>query len=223
MSYVSTLKWYAENDPRDFDNLIELIEKERDLVRGKPDQAGDLSGRKIALVVGHEPGGGAKGEREWNLKVARRMDEILKEAGAEVLVYEHKVRAYSRRIDEMRKGVKKHLPGAEVVLLMHYNSVDYPNAEGHEFHYRASKELAESMRDAWQAQFPSSRARRDNGILENRSGRGSGMIKAAPAPCCLLEPFFESNPAERKMFMDAIDEVSGAYVEGLRRFLAGGS
>jgi N-acetylmuramoyl-L-alanine amidase len=230
MSYETTLLWYARNSPRDFRNLRRVIDEEEALVLGKHEVApapggpgaGGLFNRRVCLVIGHEPGGGAEGERKWNLKLAVRMVEILEAQGAEVFVYEHRSQAYSRRCAEMRSGVLKHFPGAEVVLLLHYNAVDYEEAHGHEFHYRESRGLASAMRDAWQLFAPWSRARRSNGIFENRSGRGSGMIKASPAPCCLCEPFFVSNPAERERFVDDVDGVARAYVEGLRRYFSGG-
>ena len=179
-----------------------------------------LNRKEICLVVGHEPGGGAKNEREWNLSLSTRLAKSLEELGAEVFIYTHRTRAYSRRCSEMRAGVKKHMPGADCVVLMHYNSVDYPEAHGHEFHYHSTPAIAKAFRDAWQKHFPWSRARQDNGILENRNGRGSRMLRLAPAAAVLLEPFFYSNTEERNRCFSNPDSVCSAYVEGLCNFLS---
>lgn len=177
----------------------------------------DLDGKKVALVIGHEPGGGARGEREWNLAVSEILKSELEDRGASVLIYEHKTRAYTRRCREMRAS----LIGEDLdcVLLMHYNSFSKPSANGHEFHFRSFPGLAASMRDAWQARYPWSKARRDNGILKNESARGSLMIRLAPAPACLTEPFFESNPRERAALIDDQEGVAKAYAEGISNFL----
>lgn len=229
MSYESTLGWYAKNDPRDFDNLIRLIQEEkarggaykakaeveeRPAIQGLP-----LEGKNVCLVVGHEPGGGAKGERVWNTKVAKILAKKLEAKGCEVFIYMHRTRAYTQRCREMRAGVKKHMPDADCVLLMHYNSVDYPGAEGHEFHYYGVRSFASELRDSWQKKFPWSRARQDNGILQNRNGRGSKMLKFAPAPACLTEPFFNSNPKELAALNDAHEEVADCYDEAITNFL----
>jgi len=177
----------------------------------------DLEGKRVGLVIGHEPGGGAKGEREWNLAVAEILAEKLSERGAIVLTYQHKTRAYSQRCAEMRTA----LIGEDLdcILLMHYNSFSKASAHGHEFHYRSFPGLASSIRDAWQARYPWSHPRQDNGILKNVNANGSGMIRIAPAPACLTEPFFESNPQERELLIDDHEGAASAYDEGIGNFL----
>lgn len=177
----------------------------------------DLKCRRIGIVIGHEPGGGARGEREWNLKVARILKKKLEGRGAKVVIYQHKAKAYSKRCRDMRTAL---LPeDLDCILLLHYNSFSNQSANGHEFHYRGFPALAGAIRDAWQERYPWSRARQNDGILKNKAGRGSGMIKAAPAPCCLLEPFFESNEKERNLLIDDHEGVASAYLDGVGRFL----
>lgn len=213
MSYQSTLRWYAENDPTDFENIIALVEKQASGAGNK------LTGKNICLVVGHEPGGGAEGERAWNFTVAQIMAGKLEARGAEVFIYEHQARGYAQRCQEMRAGVLKHMPDADCILLLHYNSFSDTSAHGHEFHYRGSLALAEAMRDSWQSEYLWSQPRQNNGILLNRNGRGSKMIKLAPAACCLLEPFFESNPGERERLFSDTYGVAEAYIDGITTYL----
>lgn len=177
----------------------------------------DLEGKRVGLVIGHEPGGGAPGERDWNLAVAEILAEKLQDRGAFVLVYEHKTRAYSRRCREMRSAlIDKDL---DCILLMHYNSFSKASANGHEFHYRSFPAFAASIRDSWQKSYPWSVARRDNGILKNTKAAGSGMIRMAPAAACLTEPFFQSNPKERGALIDDHEGAASAYCEGITNFL----
>ena len=229
MSYQSTLGWYAKNDPRDFDNLLRLIQEEkargggykakveveeRPAIQGLP-----LEGKNVCLVVGHEPGGGAKGERVWNTKVAKVLAKKLEEKGCEVLIYFHRTRAYHQRCREMRAAVKKHMPEADFVLLLHYNSVDNPAVKGHHFQYYGVPRAAQVFRDAWQKHFPWSEADRSDGVFHNTNSPGSLMLKYAPAPACLTEPFFESSPEERKKLIDAHEEVADCYDEAISNFL----
>ena len=219
--YESTLGWYAKNDPYDYDQIIKLVSDQKSLDNAPDDLGGDgdLSGKKVFLVVGHEPGGGAEGERDWNIEVAQRLESKLRGRGAFVITYEHKVRAYGQRCDEMRDACLTQMPDADCVILMHYNAYSDPNAHGHEFHYGGVKSLAESIRDAWQEAFPNSKARQDDGILHNTDSNGSLMIRSAPAACCLLEPFFISNPDEKEQFSNAHQEVADVYANGIGHYL----
>lgn len=220
----STLEWYMKQPTLDVVGMHRVLSSNlqqgsaRVLDIAKP-SGNDLDGKNICLVVGHEPGGGAPNEREWNSKLAEDLADRLEARGAEVFIYHHRTRAYSQRVREMKAGVNKHMPDADCILLMHYNDVDFESAHGHEFHYAGSKGFAAAMRDAWQKYFPWSRARQDNGILKNTRGRGSSMLKAAPAWCCLTEPFFYSNPEERSKCFNNPSLVADAYEEGIANFL----
>ena len=219
--YESTLRWYAKNDPYDYAGIMRLVSEQKSLDNAPDDLGGDgdLSGKKVFLVVGHEPGGGAEGEREWNIEVAQRLESKLRGRGAFVITYEHKVRAYGQRCDEMRDACLTQMPDADCVILMHYNAYSDTSAHGHEFHYGGYKEFAESIRDAWQEAFPNSRPRQDNGILHNTDGNGSLMIRSAPAACCLLEPFFATNLNEREQFIEAHQDVAEVYAKGISSWL----
>lgn len=230
--YKSTLQWYLDHDPEDFANISKLVNaraltvanNESSTVIPIPDLSGelDLAGKHICLVIGHEPGGGARGEREWNIKVAKILAKKLEARGATVFIYFHKTRAYTTRCYEMRAGVKKHMPNADFVLLMHYNSMDDPSINGHHFQYYGAKAAAEFLRDAWQEEIPWSEADRDNGIFHNTNSAGSLMLKLAPAWAVLTEPIFESNPEARKKLITnpkGPELVASSYDKGIGWFL----
>ena len=184
-----------------------------------PTNGQDLKGKNVALVIGHESGGGAAGEREWNIKVASNMQEALEARGASVLVYIHKTKSYTKRCYEMKSAINKQMPNADCVVLLHYNAVSNPAAHGHEFHYGGYPALAKSFRDEWQKDNPDSRARQDNGILHNNTGRGSLMIKLAPAPCVLTEPFFISNPKEKARHSESPADSAKTFTNATAKFL----
>ena len=233
--YKFTLNWYVKNKPEDFAGLSKLI-----ALRAKtqaeegataavytpvaltPTVVQDLLGKEVCLVIGHEPGGGAKGERTWNIKVANQLALNLEARGAVVFIYFHKTRSYNTRCYEMRAGVKKHMPNADFVLLMHYNSMDGPEYSGHHFQYRGAKSAAEFLRDAWQEDFPWSEADRDNGIYRNTNAAGSLMLRLAPAWAVLTEPGFESNPEFRAKLITPTEGpalVAACYARGIGKFL----
>jgi len=221
-NYESTLNWYAEHDPFDFEGIRKLIDEAQHgsgAAASLVTSTKDLLGKNVCLVIGHEPGGGARGERAWNIKVAKILAKSLEARGAKVLIYYHKTRDYENRCYEMRAGVRKHMPGADAVLLMHYNSVSNPKTTGHHFQYRGAKVFAECMRDAWQKHFPWSEADRSNGIYHNTNDPGSLMLKLAPSWACLTEPFFESSPYERKKLINDHAGAAKAYDEGIGNFL----
>jgi N-acetylmuramoyl-L-alanine amidase len=215
MSYESTLRWYANNQPSAHEKIITLIQAQMPTSSPTP----TLAGKHVCLVIGHEPGGGTKGERKWNIKVATLLAPKLEALGATVFIYTHRTASYTSRCNEMRTGVKKHMPDADCVILMHYNAFDKKSANGHEFHYYGTPALAKCFRDSWQAAYPWSRPRQVNGILHNPNGRGSQMLQKAPAAAVLLEPFFRSSPKESNILLDDHENVATSYSNAISNFL----
>jgi len=183
---------------------------------------GDLTGKQIAVVVGHEPGGGANGEREYNKVVAKHMRDLLEAQGATVFLYEHKTKAYGQRQNEMAAAVKAKLPKCWATIELHYDDVDSPDANGHHFQYLKTKALAVAIRDEFEKRFPGKKARQDKGIFMNENENGSGFLKKAPGAACLVEPFFRSNPAEWAFFSKLHREVAEAYCVGIANFALNG-
>jgi N-acetylmuramoyl-L-alanine amidase len=178
-----------------------------------------IEGKEIALVVGHEPGGGAAGERTYNLALAIMMRDNLEARGAVVYIHKHHEKSYGVRQDEMRAAVKEELPDCACCIELHYNSFGDPTKKGHEIFYRGCKRIAECFRDRFQSDFPWSVARRSNGIEKRLKGNGAGFLRKAPAWACLLEPFFESNAKEREYFMSHPMKLSDCNCNAIEDFL----
>ena len=176
--------------------------------------------KQIALIVGHEPGGGARGEREYNIAIAKIMQDTLEGEGHKVYVHYHQTRGYGRRQTEMKDAVNKMLPDCDVCVELHYNGYDDPSANGHEFLYRGSRKLAECFRNDFQNTFDWSTARRNNGILHQPTGNGAGFLKKAPAWAVIVEPFFESNSKEREYFFSHQTKLSDSYCRSINQFLS---
>ena len=181
----------------------------------------NLRGMQIAVVVGHEPGGGAKGERAWNIKVAKEMKIIGDLAGANVQIFHHKLKSYGARQAAMAKRIKKFDPDA--VLELHYDSYPKrPSAHGAHFQYRGAENLAFAMRDEWHNAFPDSKLLREEGVMKNMRGNGAGFLRAMPVWAILCEPFFISNPEEAEFFKYRWVDVAETYLWGIARWNEGG-
>lgn len=212
-------------------DVLDMIEKEESI--GSPEQTelpgisslistspaqSLLTGKQIALIPGHEPGGGAEGERDWNIDVALHMDVALRNLGADPMIYYHTTRSYSQRMIEMSKAIKKEQPNNWACVELHYDAVDIPGPSGHHFQYLGSKLLAECFRDVWQVKYPNSRPRRDDGIMHNTQDNGAGFLRQAPGWAVLCEPFFHSNRAELAYYQGKQKEVAYVYVKALKLF-----
>jgi len=200
-------------------------------------QFGEFSwmlGKEIAIVIGHERPkkakngqkgwghGGAKGERVYQLKVAKIMKRILEEMGAKVLIYQHRLRAYGARQDAMRAAVKNKLPNCSVCIELHYDGYKpRPAASGYHFQYLGAKKLASAIRDRFKAKFPHKRPRGDgrSGIMKNTRKNGAGFLRKSPAWAVLVEPFFITNPAEKSFFSDKHEELAEIYCLGISDFI----
>ena len=176
-------------------------------------------GKQIAIVVGHEPGGGAAGERGYNLSVQSYMDSQLRAAGFDVFCYTHFLKPYGARQTAMAAAVKKAQPQNLICVELHYNDVDTALANGHQFHYNASKGLAVAFAKEWQKTFPGSRARQDKGTLHTPSGDGAGFLIKSPGLAVLVEPFFRSNAVEWTFFRNKHEEVAAAYSRAITNFV----
>jgi len=178
-----------------------------------------LMGKTVVVIRGHEPGGGAKGERSFNKKVQGHMIEIYESWGVKVLTYEHKMRNYRIRQDQMRAWILKNAPEAFICHELHYDAYNpRPTASGHHFQYLGAEELARFTADEFQRRFPQSYARHNKGILKNTNRNGSGFLRKCPCWAILTEPFFITNPSEDSFFKDKHYELAEIYCIGAARF-----
>ena len=199
--------------------LVEKIQNSKPTLDLSSVPWGSLKGLEIAVVIGHEPGGGASGERAWNKKCGAMMKRTLEKHGAKVLLYEHKIRAYGARQDAMRAAVKAALPNCFMVWELHYDGYKpRPAASGHHFKYLGAKDLARLTQEEFSNQYPQSRARFSNGLHHCESGNGAGFLKKSPGWAILTEPFFVTNPAEKEFFKNRWGEISEIYCMSAARF-----
>lgn len=187
------------------------------------DTSHDLKGVRIALWIGHEPGGGTSGERTWNIKLAKQLKADGERRGAEVRIYFHRIASYGRRQAAMRfktqeEARKGFVPN--IMLELHYDAVKSTRPNGFHFQFRGARILATAMSLSFHAHFPNRKKRYDGGLRKNMNGRGAGFMKQAPYWAVLCEPFMNSNPAERAFFIDKIPEVSVAYLDGISNGLS---
>ena len=177
-----------------------------------------LNGVEVAIVIGHEPDGGAEGEREYNKRVAFHMSQMLRAAGAKVFYYEHTLKPYGARQKAMRKALRQSVPNCFIVWELHYDGYNDRSVAGHHFKYRGAKELAEFTQREFANRFPKSRARYDAGLHHCTSGSGAGFLKAATGWAILPEPFFITNDDEAKFFEGKEKEIAEIYCIGGAKF-----
>ena len=182
-----------------------------------------LYGLELAIVIGHEPGAGAEGERVWNKKTAAFMKRILERHGAKVIIFEHKWRAYTRRQNVTMARIEAVLPDCFIVWELHYDGYKpRPEASGHHFKYRGAKMLAVYTQQGFSNQYPQSKARNSYGhgagLHHCTSGDGAGFLQKAPGWAILTEPFFITNPAEKAFFKDKHEDIAMIYCIAAARF-----
>lgn len=183
------------------------------------DPWGSLQDKEIAIVIGHEPGGGAEGERSYNLKVANHMRSILATYGARVFVYQHSIKSYGARQRAMNEAVAAALPECFIVFELHFDAyIPRPEASGHHFKYRGAEALARFTQQEWVRRFPRSRPRVDNGLHHCTTGNGSGFLKEAPGWAVLTEPFFITNSEEKSFFANRHKEIADVYCTAAAQF-----
>ena len=179
-----------------------------------------LKGKSIALYIGHQPGGGARGERNYNKRVAFFMAEYLERYGATVEIFEHRFKSYTKRIkDTVYRMIKAMNPDPDVCIELHYDDVDNETVSGHHFQYLGHKSLALAFRDRFEA-FLAKHGRKSNrrysdGVYKNKSGNGSGFLKLTPCPACLTEPFMRSNFDDWEFWKNKHAEMAMINVEAL--------
>lgn len=179
-----------------------------------------LKGKVISIFIGHQPGGGARGERNYNKRVAFFMAEYLEKCGATVEIFEHRFTSYTKRQKDTIGRMKKAMnPDADVCTELHYDDVDNENVSGHHYQYLGHPELAIAHRDRLEAFLAShgrtSKRRYSDGIYKNKSGNGSGFLKLTPCPACLTEPFMRSNPDDWEFWKGKHAEMALINVEAL--------
>jgi N-acetylmuramoyl-L-alanine amidase len=163
----------------------------------------------IAICVGHSRRGdmgalSVDGVSEWhyNSDIAKRVRRKLEDLGHEVCVISKYPReGYSTAMEWLRDELAK--MRAEAVIELHFNSNDFPTANGHEWlHWHSSprgKALAKALQGRFANTFPTSRSRGLQSISTTQQ-RGGLFLLRTPCPAVIAEPFFGSNRGEWEIF-----------------------
>lgn len=173
--------------------------------------SGSLTGKRIAIIVGHEkqkPGavlqyGPWKGMAEYgyNSKLAYLISDALQAGDAKCGVI------FRDRIGILGAYEKARMIRADFVIELHFNSSADPQANGCETLISSVKTTASKREELFAIYFANAindiggisagKRRHGNGILQvRREDRGGVNVNAlTDIPCALIEPFFGSHPA----------------------------
>lgn len=181
----------------------------------------------IAICIGHSRkisgryDGGAYSEhlkineRDFNLKVASRLGDLLCSNGIEsVILDDYKGNGYgSAMVDAARqvKGVK-----ASLAIELHFNSAS-PSATGHEWLYWHTSEVGRQAAGKFDAEFSKAfPAMKKRGLKAITSkDRGGKFLELTHCPALILEPFFGSNV--RDCTEIDIERLAGAYAKAIKQ------
>lgn len=176
-----------------------------------------LQNRTFVIAVGHEVGAGALGERTWNKKLAKEMAAVMRSIGAKVFIYEHKIKSYSKRQNELAIFCKS--VGAFLCWELHYDSFKNKSVAGHHFKFLGAREWAEFTQQEWAATYPQSRARFSKGVHHCKTGAGAGFLRKMPCWALLTEPFFNSNKIEGEFYKPRIKEIAMIYCVAAAKYV----
>ena len=189
------------------------------------------NGQEIAICVGHTVSGKGSGaqnefavikdENKWNKEVAILLQDILTRQGASPRIYFRTDSGYSTFVFNQSKEMRATQPNCECAIELHYNAAAAPTAKGCEFlcYSDTGAKFARALADAYKAQFPDMRLRRDSGVYKKSSGNGTGWLKKVPPPAVIAEPFFSSNQQEMLSFDARKQELATAYAKGILNFV----
>jgi len=174
----------------------------------------------VCIVVGHSRSSkgvrSVSGVSEWdyNDKVADHLrDKMLRQNVSTVKLHRETT------ISELVSRIKKVNP--VVVVELHFNSVESPQANGAETLYLASNEKGRQLAVMVQRRTIEILKNRDRGVLPiSKGGRGFGLLSGVdPIPAIITEPFFGSNPTEWHNFHARWGDVADTVYHGVMDYL----
>lgn len=189
-----------------------------------------LSGRTIAVDPGHggsDPGAvGSSGlrEKDVNLRVARRVADLLADKGVNVVM----TRSDDTYVDLYERTRIANEAGADVFVSIHMNanlSSSYSGTStyyqsiavsGDEWRMDASGKLAQRL----QSNLLSSLGRRNIGVLQ----ANFAVLRTAQMPAALAEVAFISNPQEESLMKgdSFTEQAAQAIVQGISDYFDAG-
>lgn len=188
-----------------------------------------LAGKTILIDPGHggsDPGAaGPTGvrEKDVNFGVAQKVEKILKDAGARVIM----TRSSDRDVYGPKASDKQELQArvnvamtnkADVFVSIHSNSFTSPNAHGTQTFYYEKTKYDRMLAQHLQSGLVAHGGLADRGVTE----ANFYVVKRAPIPAALVELAFISNPEEERLLgtYDFQQKLAEGICEGLSDYFA---
>ncbi|MBP6965121.1 MAG: N-acetylmuramoyl-L-alanine amidase [Armatimonadetes bacterium] len=194
-----------------------------------PKNAGGLlAGKTIAIDPGHggsETGAQANGcrEKDMNLAVALRVERLLKDAGAVVLM----TRKSDITVPLRDRPLFANRHSVDLFLSIHHNAMGSVNkVSGTETFYHGSDTSGRVLAQCIQsevvaaAKLPDRKVKSD---YQRYPGSGFGVLRGAAMPAALIEVAFIDHPGDAACARDSAfqQKVAEAIVRGFRVYVEG--
>ncbi|MBO8434158.1 MAG: N-acetylmuramoyl-L-alanine amidase [Tyzzerella sp.] len=167
-----------------------------------------VSGKTIVIDAGHggwDPGKtGTEGENEKiiNLEIAKKLQEYLETAGANVVITRHNDDALgeNKRADmKERKNIADESKG-DILISIHQNSFPSKKAKGAQVFYYKTSEESKKLAERVQSRLISDAD--ENNTRQAKGNTDYYMLKSMEMPCIIVECGFLSNYEEEKLLND---------------------
>jgi len=191
-----------------------------------PANAVPVSDKVIVLDAGHGASdGGAVGisgteEKELNLKIAQRLQKLLEQTGASVVVTrsDDSPIADSKREDMHLRKQYKETSDADIFVSIHMNKFSQPQYSGAQVFYapdESSRLLGEYIQeDMRQILNP------ENNRMAKKADSSIYILKSSSVPSVIVECGFLSNPQEERLLnqSDYQDKVAWSIYSGIIKY-----
>lgn len=202
-----------------------------DIMKDQAPEAGTVAGVKnhtIVLDPGH--GGSDSGaigprgvtEKEVTLAVAKKVQNILENGGAKVVMTRetdrdvYGVNATDRQELQARVDVGTRVPDADIFVSIHCNAFSNPAAHGTETYYYSSSSRGYRLASLLDEELIAA------GKLFNRGVKAANfyVIHHSPMPASLVELAFITNPEEERLLSDDSyqNRLAMAIAKGISRY-----
>ncbi len=185
-----------------------------------------VSDKVIVLDAGHgSSDGGAVGdsgvlEKDINLKIAPRLQKLLEQTGATVIITraDDKPIAEDKRSDmRTRKNIKE-TSDADIFVSIHMNKFPEAKYSGAQVFYASdddSKALGEAIQESMRDMLNP-----DNNRVAKSAGNSIYILKESKIPSVIVECGFLSNPAEEQLLTqeDYQDKVAWSVYAGITSY-----
>ena len=174
---------------------------------------------KIFIDPGHsgacEPGACAEGysEADLNMRIARFTEQELELRGHEVQL------SRDGPVEDAElewRAEKSNDWGADLFLSIHCNSFPRVEAEGTETHYFPGSQKGERLARCIQYRISDALLTEDRGVKASNFE----VLRETDCPAVLIECGFISNPVDRLMLTDALEQwrIGAAIAEGVEDY-----